>query len=385
MFSKHGTGVEQMTSITLVTTDPALQESVKALFDAVSDYDLNIVHGKILTQKAYLKKSNSALLIIEINPETQLDLDALEMLNAEVWTNAPIIIISDGLDTDTVRKLLHLGVEDWLPKSSLKMDLLPACQKALKNKPVTSSGVRSTCYAFYPTVGGVGNTVLSIEAAFALTEKSYRDNSRTCIVDLNFQNGCVADYLDLKPGLEIDEIAANPHRLDSQLLEVMLSTHSSGISVLAAPRFPSEHKVISNDFVENILGLVSDVFDNFVIDLPGTWYSWTDSVMHGADKMFVITEFTVPALQYARSLANGIRDKQLNNLQTHIIVNKYRQQLIGSGLVKQDVHDVLGYENIHFIPEDRRLVEEAINRGEPLSQLKKSNRIGKDLSRALDL
>ena len=278
MYSKQGTGSDQMTSITLVTTDQNLQDSVRAIFDPVAGFDLNVVHGKILTQKTYLKKSNTSLLIIEINQEAQLDLNALEALTVEGWTKAPIIVVSDGLDTDTVRKLLHLGVEDWLPKSSVKLDLMHACQKAIKDKPVVSSGARSTCYTFLPTVGGVGNTVLSIETAFILAEKSFKEDSRTCIVDLNFQTGSVSDYLDIKPGLEIDEIIANPSRLDEQLLEVMLATHSSGVSVLGAPRSPTEFKPVNTEFVENILGLVSDMFDNFVIDLPGIWFPWMDSV-----------------------------------------------------------------------------------------------------------
>ena len=107
--------------------------------------------------------------------------------------------------------------------------------------------------------------------------------------------------------------------------------------------------------------------------------------MHGADKMFVVTEFTVPALQHSKSLMDSIKEKKLSNLETNIIVNKHRQQLIGSGLVKQDAFDVLGYDDIYFVSEDRRLVEEAINRGEALSQLKKSNRVTKELSKALGL
>ena len=48
------------------------------------------------------------------------------------------------------------------------------------------------------------------------------------------------DYLDLEARLDLSEIEPRPERLDRQLLEVMLSHHSSGLAVVAAPHRPAE-------------------------------------------------------------------------------------------------------------------------------------------------
>jgi pilus assembly protein CpaE len=49
-----------------------------------------------------------------------------------------------------------------------------------------------------------------------------RGSLSICLVDLDFQHGACADYLDLEPRLVLSEIEPRPERLDRQLLEVML-------------------------------------------------------------------------------------------------------------------------------------------------------------------
>ena len=51
------------------------------------------------------------------------------------------------------------------------------------------------------------------------------------LIDLT---GACADYLDIEPRLNLNEIEPRPERLDRQLLEVMLSHHPSGLAVIAA-------------------------------------------------------------------------------------------------------------------------------------------------------
>ena len=79
-------------------------------------------------------------------------------------------------------------------------------------------------------------TTLAVQTAMLmLNSGGPRVKPSTCLLDLNFQNGAVADYLDLEPRLNLAEIEPRPDRLDRQLLEVMLSYHASGLAVVAAP------------------------------------------------------------------------------------------------------------------------------------------------------
>src|SRR5690606_22329507 len=149
-------------------------------------------------------------------------------------------------------------------------------------------------FTFLPAAGGVGVTTLAIQTAMTLLNSGPRGSVKTCLVDLDFQHGACSDYLDLEPRLDLSEIEPRPERLDRQLLEVMLSQHASGLSVIAAPNRPAEMRSFDPNVVTRLLDLVASHFDYVVIDMPRTWFSWTDNVLTGSNRLFIVSEMTVP-------------------------------------------------------------------------------------------
>ena len=158
-----------------------------------------------------------------------------------------------------------------------------------------------------PAAGGVGNTTIAIETAFLLHRSATRAAS-TCVVDLNFQNGSCAEYLDLEPRFDITEIENQVERLDRQLLDALLSKHASGLAVLAAPNMPTEMRSFDVDVVVRVLDLVSAYFDNVVIDLPRTWFPWTETVLRGSNHVYITAEMTVPCMRHTQRLINRDRE-----------------------------------------------------------------------------
>ena len=120
-----------------------------------------------------------------------------------------------------------------MPKPLKTQEVVQACQRAMDAVRSASINQGATCYAFIGAAGGVGTTVLAIETAFLLARRS-KQPERTCLIDLDFQSGMVAQYLNLSPNLQLEEMSS-PDRLDRQLLDVLLSRHDSGLAVLAAP------------------------------------------------------------------------------------------------------------------------------------------------------
>lgn len=375
-------------NITLVTSDKSLEDRLNNIFGMYENCDLTTIHRQLdAATLQVIGSSQPNLVILEIRPEQQHNLEILETIKKSDIAGIPIVVISDDLNVSAIRKLLHTGVTDWLPKDAPDNDLIWSLEKAVEKHPFlqdkAEDNTEAVFYAFLPAMGGVGNTTLTIQYASLLKNK-YKSQRSICIVDLNLQAGTVADYLNLKPALQIDEIAMSPERLDTQLLEIMLSKHENGLNVLCAPRAATTSKVYSKNLIESLLSLVSEMFDHVVIDLPHTWHPWTDSVLHGSNELFVVTEFTVPALRYAKTIIDEVQDKLVEPLHSQVLINKYHQNLFGSGLVKKDAIELMGQNKIIFIPEDKSLVEESINRGEPLSVIHGGNKIDKQLIKVID-
>ena len=51
--------------------------------------------------------------------------------------------------------------------------------------------------------------------------------------------------------------------------------------------------------VVRMLDLVSAYFDYVVIDLPRIWFPWTETVLLGSNRLFIVTDMTVPSIRHA--------------------------------------------------------------------------------------
>lgn len=370
---------DQRIEVLLVSQDASLNERLYEAFERKNYFSLRSLNGA-LNEIGDIARNGAApaLAIIDLNAANATELEALSRLKKTRLHKTPTIILSEYLDEYVVRQLVRMRVEDWLPKESPAEEIYDSCERALHTEIVERRDHQATCHAFFPAAGGVGNTTLAIQTAFMLGQKRGRMSS-TCLVDLNLQDGVAADYLDLPPAFQPEEIANTPGRLDRQLLDVMTVRHASGLAVLAAPRVSGQTLDITEGLIASVLGLVSETFDNIVIDMPKTWFPWTDNVLWGSDKLFVVSNFSVPALRHASYVLDTLKTKTSGKASVCVIVNRFRKKMFDSGLMQRDAEQLIGKGLAGFIREDADLVQEAINRGVPLQDINQSNRVAKDL------
>lgn len=374
---------DQQVDILFVSEDVELKESLAKGFGEKKHFVLRSIKGTVAdTEKMLGMEGLPGVLLVDLKSASPDDLAALERIKRGRFVNTPIIAISSYLDQEIVRRLVQIKVDDWLPKDSPFVDIYRSCERLNRTPTVEGRNKDAVCYSFFPASGGAGNTTLAIQTAFLLGRNS-RQMETTCLVDLNFQDGSIADYLDIPPAFRIEELANAPGRLDNQLLDVMLTRHSSGLSVLATPRVPAKYFEISEGLIGAVLGLLSRSFDNVVIDLPKNWYPWTDNVIWGSNQVYVVTNFTVPALRHARYMVDAISAKIVNEAKVSVIVNKHRESLFGAGLKKSDAEQMLRNWLGGFIPDSPDLVQEAINRGVPISEINRGSKLEKALDRIL--
>jgi pilus assembly protein CpaE len=290
------------------------------------------------------------------------------------------VVVTQGFDAAVARRLMQMHVADLLEKPVSPVELVRTCARVAK--PQTSAAAtEAQIFTFLPAVGGAGVTTLAVQTAMLLLNSGARGKAATCLVDLDFQHGACADYLDIEPRLNLSEIEPRPERLDRQLLEVMISQHPSGLAVVAAPNRPAEMRLFDPDMVTRLLDLVSSHFDYVVFDMPRTWFSWTDSVLLGSDKLFVVSETTVPGLRHAKQLVDAIRERLGDGPKPQVIINRHVAKMFSAGLRKNDIRQAIGDAFVACVPNDYGLVREAIDRGVPLEEVKKGNRITAQLKK----
>ena len=362
--------------------DADFERLVRGTFGMDAKVELIIATGAFAIEARKLDTTGATVVILDIDPVSEADFTALNALTQRLGGTPPVIVAIPSFDVNVARQLMQMRVSDFVVKPVAPLDLVRACARAAQGSK-SGGAAEAQIYTFLPASGGVGLTTLAIETAMQLLRGDGGQKTSTCLVDLDFQHGSCCDYLDLEPRLDLDEIEPRPDRLDRQLLEVMISEHSSGLKVIAAPSRPAEMRSFDFEVVTRLLDLVAAHFDNVVIDVPRTWFAWTDSVLIGSNRLFLVTEMTVPGLKHARHLVKVIRERLVDGPKPEVIVNRFEQRLFGPGLRRADIEQALGDSLACTIPNNFRLTSEAIDRGVPLDEVKAGNNISQSLAKII--
>jgi pilus assembly protein CpaE len=368
-------------AIVLIGPDAALLNGIGAALAPVRTVRAAVFPESVESAGRRPELDAAAVVVVDLDTKRRESLVALQGLTSRLAGRTPVIVLADAIDDGLMRWFLQIRVADFLRKPIDPKEVLRACVRVLRASS-DEPGAGGEILSFLAAAGGVGCTTLAIESAM-LHLRDAKEADSTCLVDLDFRISACADYLDLEPRLDLEEISGHPERLDLQLLEVMLSRHRSGLAVVAAKGSGALHPPVDSTFVLRLLDLISTRFQTVVIDLPRAWAPWTDQVLEGSTKVYIVTDMTVPGLRFGRRTAGALAAR-LPEVKPRVIVNRFEQQLLfGTGLRRADVERAL--EGLPYGPvgNNYKLVREAIDRGLPLDGIKPGSNVSTDLRKIL--
>ena len=366
--------------IVVVSPDRQFVAETRSAFFASDAIAFEAIEAPLYELHAGAIDTEAGVIIADLADAGMEALEALSRLKRHLAGRAPIVVALNGLDAAVARILVQMQIADFLVKPVKTADLVRSCMRAL-NGLDGADGEDAQIFAFMPAAGGVGNTMLALQTAFILHRHATGPAS-TCVVDLNFQFGACADYLDIEPAFKVAEIGARVERLDRQLLDALLARHRSGLSVLAAPNNPAEQSTFDPDVVTRILDLVSAYFNHVVIDMPRIWFPWTETVLRGANQVYVTAEMTVPCMRHTQRLLAAIDNETDKSVKPGVIINRCDPRGRDT-ITDADVRDLLGDKLAGCVTNNYKLVRDAVDRGVPLHEIDADANVLRDLKRIL--
>ena len=237
-------------------------------------------------------------------------------------------------------------------------------------------------FAFIGATGGVGTTSLCTQFAHELAVSLPQDKSRrprdprVCLIDLDFETGACAHHLDLLPSLSIADLCGPADHIDSAFTSALVSTHVSGVSLLAAPNTPGAQARVDPRTVMAMLDAACELYEHVIIDMPRHAQPWTAGVMAAVDRLNVLCELTIPSLQAGRERLAHLSQMGVD---AQVILSKFERRSFKNNLRQADAETALGREITATLCLDPDTLREALNCGEPAGAIRAESRFVKDV------
>ncbi len=313
-------------------------------------------------------------------------LDSHPVMPKKALLDTPLPKPSQHGDTLVTSVEFHpLPKDEAAPFVERRMSHEPQNSIAFEDPPASDD---AKCYAFMGANGGAGVTSLCIQMAFDIAKRTKKSTGlgqhidpTVCLIDLDFETGSCASYLDIQPALAISDICGPAGRIDSSSLQALVSQHECGIAVLATPNALGANSLANPETVLALLDAASQIYSHIIIDIPRVWQPWIAAAISGADHFAVVGELNIASLHTARMRIANI-EKVLGEEQScEVILNKVERRSFRNSIRLADAEKALQRSVSAAVCVDLDTVREAINCGAAVEVIRPEARYVKDVAK----
>jgi pilus assembly protein CpaE len=292
----------------------------------------------------------------------------------------PILVVAPAHDVEARIAFLEAGADDVIvggfAHNELEGRVMALLIRAGKVQPDTAPRTgQAEIAAFFSPKGGVGTTTLAVNTAVLLAgggsePRPARDAappkipSRVLLVDLDLQFGQVATHLNLTPRYDIGGLASDEQALaDPELARMYLTTHSSGLVVLAAPTRPEADFRVTLEHLERIFAVMRPSFDHIVVDLGSRLDPRAVWLLEQSDAHVFVLFPEIAALRAMSMLMTFLAETTPLQARAAVVVNHvFPKELLKT----RDVENLLRMKPAAEIPYTEVEMIRSVNEGVPV-------------------
>ena len=314
-------------------------------------------------------------IIIDLESDVEYALELVEFVASTTQTT--VMVYTSRVDPNLMVRSMRSGAREFLSDpidpSALNDALARAGGRRVGGKAAKKTGGK--VLVFLGGKGGSGVTTVACNFAVALAQECQQN---AVLIDLDLPLGDAALSLGLTTQFSTADALQNADRMDANFFAKLLTKHSSGLPVLAAPgRFPNIQA--NNESIERMLAVARQDFGFVVID-AGSRFDLTDANwFQQADTVYLVMQAGIPELRNSHRLISEFFKSGTPNLE--IVLNRYVKSSMGvdEEHIEKALTKPIGWK----IPSDYYNVRRMQNEAVPLSLDDSSiARVLQDMARA---
>ncbi|MSR64371.1 MAG: CobQ/CobB/MinD/ParA nucleotide binding domain-containing protein [Verrucomicrobiae bacterium] len=275
-----------------------------------------------------------------------------------------ILLLDGNEDEDIWRQMVLAGINEYVTRPIDPQRLVAGLRKVvgIKRKFTVQSNGASNGGRKFITItsarGGCGKTFLATNLAVILA----RQAAKTVLADFSLTGGDAGMFLDIIPQRTLKDLFAVFGGVDADVLESMLTKHSSGLSVLSSPMNSFESLRIAKANAERAFELMRQDFELTIVDTEHPDSETTQLALKYSDIVVVVTGGDLPRLKstkfFVRDLAGKVPADKIK-----VVLNRYSA---AKEISDSDAQAIIESPIIAHLPHDISLVASSINRGQPV-------------------
>lgn len=225
-------------------------------------------------------------------------------------------------------------------------------------------------FAYQGMVGGCGTTSIAVQAAYELSNMGNGlKRHSVCLIDLDFERGDCAAYIDKPASLSIKELNGARGRMDDALAATFVKAYSTNLAYVAPMGELGGNDQVDPDTMLALLDSLCGLFDFIVLDVPVFWRPVSEACLGAADYFTLVTELRIPALHRTRQHLEAVTARLKLEKSPSILINKYDRRGPLGGLNIRDAQHVLERTDLDQIAYEDDVLRLAINNGQPVGKI----------------
>lgn len=335
---------------------------------AVADRRMDKAHARIqmggpaAAVEAFRAAPTPNIIVLETVSDPATLIGHLESLSESCDAGTKVVVVGHVNDVQLYRDLIRRGVSEYLIAPLETLDVLRTLSELYVAPEARNLG---RVIAVMGAKGGVGASTIAHNISWAIARNL---DASTVIVDLDIAYGTAGLNFNQDPPQGIAEAVFAPERLDSALLDRLLSRCSDNLALLAAPAVLDRTIDIGEDALEQLLDLLRASVPCIVLDVPHQWTHWVKRTLLGADEIVIVGEPELASLRNAKNLVDLSRSARPNDSVARLVLNKVgmpkRPEINANEFAK-----ALGVEVLCSIPFDAQLFGTAANNGQMIAEV----------------
>lgn len=345
---------KQRKTLSIFSSDPAFRSELAGSLERAGVYATTEADSaSFVAARGNLARSD--VIVLDVGDGVLLDDPRLATVR-ERHANVPFFVVSEALSADRTRQVVRLQARDWLQKPFNDTEFLAT----LTRFEAAANAEQSRVTTVIGATGGAGATTMALMTMAQLAKGA--PDGAVALADLDFQTASSSSYLNVQSEFDIDAIAANPERLDVELLDTIKLHHAPNMALYSFERPLLNFSPVAKRFVLGLLDLLSARYRDVVVDLPNLATPWFDDVVRHSDCVVVVFEVNIPSMRLANRLLRRITEIRGSQSGVRALANKASFKLFGNSISRRDVTKLLGVDRFDEVVRDDALLIDSLNR-----------------------